>query len=466
MNRMLFKNRLITICVLFLLFKINVVYNIEELFFNNDLNLFNSFLDNHVKIEDLKINSGYLFKPPENVNIDLALSALNGSAKNEVEQNTVNEKTNRGIYNSDNYTTGDNNNNNNNNNFDFEIKEWKMLTKDDFYYFKNNTKNEDLIKGLPESYSINNINENMENLKFYFNDISKNYVREIIYNRNYIPDIYNNIFYIFLIIFMYCFGFNILVQGYLNKKQVAKNYIPKVSTLLIFFLLLKILIQILPVMLCCIICLILTFYFHSISMESCSNLFYFLKRSKISKEPIGWIIIVYAESLLIGNIIYHFLLTPNLLKLLMIKYIKNYILLNITCLLILICISSLIYCLMIGNIFTPKIAQDFVFSFISSYLILSFITYCYNLFVFRILNYTHYIFQIEPIMFFSNFPKFVFNLENITALVILFLMISLSFALPKLSKIYFNLSKKKKKRRKHIEKTASNKYDILLGYFI
>ncbi|CRG99332.1 conserved Plasmodium protein, unknown function [Plasmodium relictum] len=421
---------IIILSLITFLFNLRSVYNLEESFFNNNFNISNYFTGYHVKIDDLKISESYLFKQPGNINIELALSALKGIDYENQHKNIMEDKKK------------------------VEINHWNKITKKDFF---NKNKEENLIKGMPEPFSINNITDNIRNIKFYFNNDNLENM-EIIYKGKYIPKIYNNIFLIFVISFMYLFCIKILFQGYVNGKNIAKNFIPKISTLFTFFVILKIMLLVIPPFLCASLSIIVTFYFYSISMNPCEN-FYFLKNSKIKKEPIGWILIVYSQSVLIGNIIYHLLFTPKVLKLL-IMYIQNYFLLYLTCLVVLLLIASLIFFLMISSIFPAKKAQNFVFSFTSSYLIVSCYTYFYNFFILKFLNDTN-IFQIEPIMFFSYTPKFVFNKQNIIALLMLLIMTILSLVLPK----WLRQSNPLGKKKKNTDKATENKHDIFFNYF-
>ncbi|SBT87777.1 conserved Plasmodium protein, unknown function [Plasmodium malariae] len=445
MARNYYQNVAVITCLIILLCEIYSGYNIDELFFNNNLRSFNFFKDSHVRISELKINEGYLFKPSKNINIELALSALNG-----IEFEKENEYRNKKEF---------------SNNSHIEIKEWNKITKNDFFLNKNLGEKEDITKGIPEPYHISNIRDSINNsIRFYFTPSDKaEYGMEIIYKGTYIPQIYDNIFLILVLSFMYLFSIKTVCQGYIKGKHVAKEYIPKISTLFTFFVILKSLLVLFPAILSSFVCLILTFYFFSISMNPCANI-YFLENTKIKKEPIGWVLIVYSESLLIGNILYHFICSSKVLVYL-VRHIKNDLLVHLICILVLLLIASFIFFLMICNIFPAKKAQNFVFSFTSSYLIISCYTYFYNLFALRFLNHTN-IFQIEPVMFFSYFPKFAFNKQNIFALFVLLIMTFVSIIWPKLLKIINNAlaTKKKKKKNTHRKKTT-NKYDVILNYF-
>ncbi|CRG96670.1 conserved Plasmodium protein, unknown function [Plasmodium gallinaceum] len=431
MTRKYFKKIIIISSFMILLVNLRIVYNFEESFFNNNFNLFKYFNSYHIKIDDLKINENYLFKKPDNINIELALSALKGIKYDNDNKNIIEGKKN------------------------IEISKWNKLTKKDF--FNENKEEENLIKGMPEPYYIYNITDNIKNTKFYFNNNNIENM-EIIYKGKYIPKIYNNIFLIFAISFMYLFCIKILLQGYINGKNTAKKFISKISTLFTFFIILKIMLSLIPPFLCASLCIIVTFYFFSISMNPCEN-FFFLKNSKIKKEPIGWILIVFSQSILIGNFIYHLLFNVKVLNML-ISHVHYYFLLHFICFVVLLLIASLIFFFMISNIFSAKKAQNFVFSFTSSYLIVSCYTYFYNLFILRFLNNTNIV-QIEPIMFFSYTPKFVFNKQNMVALLILFMMTIMSLVLPKWLKQSNPLSKK----IKQTDKKITNKYDVFLNYF-
>ncbi|SCQ16111.1 conserved Plasmodium protein, unknown function [Plasmodium ovale] len=409
------------------------VCTMEDLFFKGNFSPFHFFKDNHVKINDLKINTEYLFQPCEKINVELALSALNGI-------NAENQMDSSGVKNDNFQNRGDDEKG-----VHMEMKEWKQMSKEDF--FKKNIRDEDLIKGLPDPYRISNISDSVKSIQFYFSNMDDKNTREIIYRGTYIPEIYNNVFFILSISFMYIFCMKMLFQGYIKGKNVAKEYIPRISTLFIFFVLLKILLPFFPAILCSFVCLIWTLYFYSISMSPCEQINFVFHNSKIKKEPIGWVLIVYAQSLLIGNILYHFLCTPNVLVLLM-RCVQNDMFVRILCLLFLLFIASIIFFLMISNIFSAKKAQNFVFSFTSTYLIVSSVSYFYNLFVLRFLNDSRIIIQIEPIMFFSYVPKFVFNKQNVLALFFLCILTTLSILLPKLEKMKRNLFGQKKKKKK------------------
>ncbi|SCM20147.1 conserved Plasmodium protein, unknown function [Plasmodium chabaudi adami] len=450
----IFQSKKLIISIIILIFRISLFSCAGQLFFNNNFNFLNFSKNNHVKINELNIDTKYLYQGLRSVNIDLALSALNGVTKE-----NINDYSHWNGY--------KNRNNDETNISNVVVKEWKQLNKKSFFLKNNNiSNNDDLIKGMPKPYYINSLTEDINNINLYFNTNNDTKYGDIIYKGTYIPYIYNNIFLVFLISYMYIFCIKILFKGYIKGKYVAKEYILKISTLFMFFVILKISLIFLPAILSCIICLIFTFYFYSISMSPCKDILYFFESTKIKKEPIGWIIIVYAESILIGNVIYNLLCTPQII-IIFIRYIQYDFLVKIICLTILLFISFLIFFLMISNIFPAKKAQNFVFSFTSSYLIVSCFTYFWNIFLLRILNNTN-IFQIEPIMFFSYAPKFVFNKQNMFALFVIFAMSLFSIILPRLKQIKQNIFDMKDDMYDSdidVGKASKNRYNIILNYF-
>ncbi|SPJ10197.1 conserved Plasmodium membrane protein, unknown function [Plasmodium sp. DRC-Itaito] len=427
------------------------VYNLDSLFFfNNTLPMYSILKGNHVIMSDLKISRSYLFKEPENINIDLALSALKGIDR---------ENRNTHDYKSK---------NNNDNNINVERIEWNKMNKNDFIYSELDI-DDKLIKGLPDILNINNIrNDIKRNMLTYLNNYRyDNENMEIIFKgENKIPYIYNNILLILLIFFMYIFCVRILYDGYRKGKMVAKDFIPKISTLFMFFVLLKSTLLLFPPVLCVLLCIFLTFYFYTISMNSCQDI-YFLDIEKIKKEPIGWIFIVFSQSILLGNIIYHILFRPSVFILLH-NLIANYFIEQILCVIILIVMSICIFFLMISNIFPATKLQNFVFSFTSSYFLLSFCSYIYNLFFLlmydkrRMFN----IIQIEPYMFFSSTSIFSFNFLNCFILLCLFFMTFLPFIISK-----HKLGKKKrggkkiKQKKNELKEPNYKAYDMILNYF-
>ncbi|SCO59610.1 conserved Plasmodium protein, unknown function [Plasmodium berghei] len=450
----LFQSKKLIISIIILILRISLFSCAEHLFFNNNFNFFNFSENNHAKVNELNIDTKYLYQGLRNINIYLALSALNGITKEKI--NDISQWNG--------YKTRNNDETNISN---VVVTEWKQLNKKSFFLKNNNISNNDnLIKGMPNPYFINSLTEDINNINLYFNIRNDIKYGEIIYKGTYIPHIYNNIFLIFLISYMYWFCIKILFNGYIKGKYVAKEYILKISTLFIFFVILKISLIFLPAILSCIVCLILTFYFYSISMSPCKDIFYLFESTRIKKEPIGWIIIVYAESILIGNVIYNFLCPPKII-IIFIRYIQNDFLVKIICLTIILFISFLIFFLMISNIFPAKKAQNFVFSFTSSYLIVSCFAYFWNIFLLRFLNNTN-IFQIEPIMFFSYTPKFVFNRQNMFALFMIFAMSILSIIFPRIKKLKQNIFDMKENIYDSdidIGKASKNRYNIILNYF-
>ncbi|ANQ07461.1 Uncharacterized protein PCOAH_00017980 [Plasmodium coatneyi] len=440
-------------CLTLLLAKISSVLNLEEAFFNGNLsfgiNLSNLFTDNHVKVSELKINSAYLFDPSPRIDLDLALSALKGVQ-------AIGQRGNSGgsewegtstIGGGSPYGGG-------------ETNPWSRISREDF--FKKQDHTEDYMKGMPMPYHINNIADAVREINFYFNQGSKTHQEDLIYRGTYTPEIYTDSYIIIAISFMYCFCIKIICEGYMRGKNVAKKYIAKVSTLFFFFLILKNLLSFLPAMLSSTVGLIMTFYFYSVSMNPCEKI-PFLKKSSIKKEPIGWVLIVFAESLIIGNILYHAVCTPRVLTILS-TYIQSEVLLRMVCLLFLLLIGYMIFLLMISNLVSAKKAQNFVFSFTSSYLIVSCCTYFFNVFSLRMWK-SRGIFQIEPMMFFSYSPKFVFNAQNAIALAATFVITALSMWMPKLLKItrgFFPQGGKRKKGHSSEERSA---YDIIMNCF-
>ncbi|KJP88680.1 hypothetical protein AK88_01760 [Plasmodium fragile] len=437
-----------------LLAKISSVLNLEEAFFNGNLsfgiNLSNLFTDNHVKVSELKINCAYLFDPSPRIDLDLALSALKGVQ-------AIGERGSSGgsEWEDKTSTTGGASPNGGGTN------SWSRITREDF--FKKEEHTEDLMKGMPMPYHINNISDVVREINFYFNQGSKTDREDLIYKGTYTPEIYTDVYIIIAITFMYCFCIKIICAGYMRGKNVAKKYIAKVSTLFFFFLIFKNLLNYLPAMLSSTVCLIMTFYFYSVSMDPCEQI-HFLKKSSIKKEPIGWVLIVFAESIIIGNILYHAVCTPRVLTILS-TYVPSEVLLRIICLLFLLLIGYMIFLLMISNLVSAKKAQNFVFSFTSSYLIVSCCTYFYNVFSLRVWTSTR-IFQIEPMMFFSYSPKFVFNAQNGIALAFTFVITALSMSMPKVMKIARGLFAQGGKRKKGDSSSgAPSAYDIILNCF-
>ncbi|EWC88699.1 hypothetical protein PFNF54_02543 [Plasmodium falciparum NF54] len=287
---------LLCIITIVLWSRIYKVYGMDSLFsFNNMLPMYNILKGkHHVSMSDLKISESYLFKEPKNINIDLALLALKGM-----------DRENRNMFD---YKSKNNDDNNKN----VERILWNKMNKDDFIYSKLEV-DDKLIKGLPDILNINNIRHDIKrNMLTYLNNYRyDNENMEIIFKgENKIPYIYNNILFILLIFFMYLFCIRILYDGYRIGKLVAKDFIPKISTLFMFFVLLKSTLLLFPPVLCVLLCIFLTFYFYTISMNSCQDI-YFLDFGKIKKEPIGWIFIVFSHSILLGNIIYHLLFRPS-----------------------------------------------------------------------------------------------------------------------------------------------------------
>ncbi|SOV78850.1 conserved Plasmodium membrane protein, unknown function [Plasmodium reichenowi] len=447
------RGTLLGIITILLWSRIYKVYGMDSLFsFNNMLPMYNILKgSHHVSMSDLKISRSYLFKEPKNINIDLALSALKGIDREN--RNTFDYKSK----------------NNDDNNTNVERILWNKMNKDDFIYSKLEIDDDKLIKGLPDILNINNIrNDIKRNMLTYLNNYRyDNENMEIISKgENKIPYIYNNILLILLIFFMYLFCIRILYDGYRVGKLVAKDFIPKISTLFMFFVLLKSTLLLFPPVLCVLLCIFLTFYFYTISMNSCQDI-YFLDFGRIKKEPIGWIFIVFSHSILLGNIIYHLLFRPSVFIYLH-NWIENYLIEHIFCVIILIVISIFIFFLMISNIFPATKLQNFVFSFTSSYFLLSFCSYVYNLFVLLMYDKTKRfnIIQIEPYMFFSSTSIFSFNFPNSFILLCLFLMTFLPFIIPK-----HKLGKKKrggekmKKKKNDLKEPNYRAYDMILNYF-
>ncbi|SOV14024.1 conserved Plasmodium membrane protein, unknown function [Plasmodium gaboni] len=438
------------ITFIFFLSSICNVYNMDSLFFNNKLYMYNILKGNHIHMNDLNISRSYLFKEPENINIDLALSALKGIDI---------ENGNRLDY---------KNKNNNDYNINVERIEWNKMNKKDFIYSIDDVDNE-LIKGLPDIYNINNIQKDIKkNMLKYINNYRYDIedMEIISKGENKIPYIYNNILLILLIFFMYIFCIRILYDGYRKGKMVAKDFISKISTLFIFFVLLKSTLLLFPPVLCVLLCMFLTFYFYNISMNACEDI-YFLNIEKIRKEPIGWVFIVFSQSILLGNIIYHLLFRPSVFILLH-KIIGNYFIEHILCVLILIVISICIFFLMISNIFSATKLQNFVFTFTSSYFLLSFCSYIYNLLLFLIYHKRKIfnIIQIEPYIFFSSTSIFSFNLPNCFILLCLFFMTFIPLIRPKMKLHKNKRGAKKKNQKKNDYKEPNYKaYDIILNYF-
>ncbi|SOV76234.1 conserved Plasmodium membrane protein, unknown function [Plasmodium sp. gorilla clade G3] len=438
-----------TITVL-LWFNICKVYNMDSLFFNNNLPMYNILKGNHVSMSDLKISRSYLYKEPGYINIDLALSALKGIDREN--RNTLDYKIK----------------NNNDYNINVERIKWNKMNKNDFIYSKLDV-DDGLIKGLPEIFDINNIRKDIKkNMLTYLNNYRyDNENMEIISKGEYkIPYIYNNILLILLIFFMYIFCIRILYDGYRKGKMVAKDFISKISTLFMFFVLLKSTLFLFPPVLCVLLCIFLTFYFYTISMNACKDI-YFLDFGKIKKEPIGWIFIVFSQSILLGNIIYHLLFRPSVFILLH-KLIGNYFIEHILCIIILIVMSICIFFLMISNIFPATKSQNFVFSFTSSYFLLSFCSYIYNLLIILMYDKTKMfnIIQIEPYMFFSSTNILSFNFPNCFILSCLFFMTFLPFIIPK-SKLGKKKrgGKNKKQKKNELKEPNYKPYDMILNYF-
>ncbi|ETW55060.1 hypothetical protein PFUGPA_02882 [Plasmodium falciparum Palo Alto/Uganda] len=443
---------LLCIITIVLWSRIYKVYGMDSLFsFNNMLPMYNILKGkHHVCMSDLKISESYLFKEPKNINIDLALLALKGM-----------DRENRNMFD---YKSKNNDDNNKN----VERILWNKMNKDDFIYSKLEV-DDKLIKGLPDILNINNIRHDIKrNMLTYLNNYRyDNENMEIIFKgENKIPYIYNNILFILLIFFMYLFCIRILYDGYRIGKLVAKDFIPKISTLFMFFVLLKSTLLLFPPVLCVLLCIFLTFYFYTISMNSCQDI-YFLDFGKIKKEPIGWIFIVFSHSILLGNIIYHLLFRPSVFIYLH-NLIENYFIEHILCVIILIVMSIFIFFLMISNIFPATKLQNFVFSFTSSYFLLSFCSYLYNLFVFLMYDKTKRfnIIQIEPYMFFSSTSIFSFNFPNSFILLCLFFMTCLPFIIPK-----HKLGKKKrggkkmKQKKNDLKEPNYRPYDMIFNYF-
>ncbi|CAG9480435.1 conserved Plasmodium protein, unknown function [Plasmodium vivax] len=441
-------------CLTVLLAKIGSVLNLEEALFNGSLsfgiNLSNLFTDNHVKVSELKINAAYLFDPSPRIDLNLALSALKGV-------HAIGERGSSGGSEwEDTSTTGGASP------YGGETNPWSRISREAFFK-KNEQHTEEFMKGMPMPYHINNIADAVREINFYFNQRRKTHHEELLYRGTYRPEIYTDGYIIIAITFMYTFCIKIILEGYIRGKNVAKKYIAKVSTLFCFFLILKNLLSYFPAMLSSTVCLIMTFYFYSISMNPCEKI-PFLKKYSIKKEPIGWVLIVFAESILIGNILYHAVCTPRVLIILA-SYIPSEALLRMACLLFLLLIGYFIFLLMISNLVSAKKAQNFVFSFTSSYLIVSCCTYFYNVFSLKVLSGTS-IFQIEPMMFFSYSPKFVFNAQNGVALAFTFVITALSMSMPKLLKVTRGYSAQGGKRRKGDSSSASRgAYDVILNCF-
>ncbi|CAA9987392.1 conserved Plasmodium protein, unknown function [Plasmodium knowlesi strain H] len=440
------KTVVLTFLTLFL-GKISSVLNLDEAFFNSNLSfgisLSNLFTDNHVKVSELKINSAYLFDTSPRIDLDLALSALKGieaigdRGKSDGREWEVTSATGH------------------------ERNPWTRISREDF--FKKQEHTEDLMKGMPMPYHINNIADAVREINFYFNQGSKIHEEDLIYRGRYTPEIYTDVYIIITISFMYLFCIKVICEGYMRGKNVAKKYIAKVSTLFFFFLIFKNVLNFLPTMLSSTVCLIMTFYFYSISMNPCDKI-QFLKKSSIKKEPIGWVLIVFAESIIIGNILYHAVCTPQVLITLS-TYVPSEVFLRMICLLFLLLIGYMIFLLMISNLVSAKKAQNFVFSFTSSYLIVSCCTYFFNIYTLRVWKNTN-IFQIEPMMFFSYSPKFVFNAQNAIALAFTFVITALSMSMPKLLKntrgFFAQGGKRKKGGSSSGERSA---YDIIMNCF-
>ncbi|EUD67946.1 hypothetical protein C922_01558 [Plasmodium inui San Antonio 1] len=440
-------------CVTLLLAKISSVLNLEEGLFNGNfsfgVNLSNLFTDNHVKISELKINAAYLFDPSPRIDLDLALSALKGIQ-------AIGERGSRGGREwEDISTTGIASP------YGGGTNPWSRISREDF--FKRQEQTEDLMKGMPMPYHINNIADAVREINFYFNQGGRTHQEDLIYRGTYPPEIYTDWYIIIAISLMYCFCIKIICEGYMRGKNVAKKYIAKVSTLFFFFLVLKNLLTYFPAMLSSTVCLIMTFYFYSVSMNPCEKI-HFLKKSSIKKQPIGWILIVFAQSIIIGNILYHAVCTPRVLIILS-SYVPNEVLLKMVCLLFLLIIGYMIFLLMISNLVSAKKAQNFVFSFTSSYLIVSCCTYFYNVFSLTVWKNTS-IFQIEPMMFFSYSPKFVFNAQNVSAMVVTFVITALSMSLGRILKIIRGgFSSQGGKRKKGDSSGARTTYDVIMNCF-
>ncbi|GAW80187.1 hypothetical protein, conserved [Plasmodium gonderi] len=462
MTRLCSLETVVITCLILLLNKISSVLNLEDVFFNGNfsVNLSNIFSENHVKINDLKISTAYLFDLPPPLDLDLALSALKGVRSIGVRNSNVESKTRGSDRGRDDGFMEDEITIEVENSYVGEHIQWNKVSKQNF--FKMEMQKEDVMKGMPMPYEINNIADAIKEINFYFNQRRNGIYEEIVYNGTHIPDIYTNVFIIIVISFMYLFCFKTICEGYTRGKNAAKNYIPKASTLFFFFLILKNVLSYFPAILSSIVCLIITFYFYSISMNPCEQI-YFLKNSTIKKEPIGWVLIVFAESIIIGNILYHFFCTPHML-LILLRYIPSELLVRFICFLILLLIGYTIFLLMISNLISAKKAQNFVFSFTSSYLIVSSCTYFYNLLVLRVLKYTN-IFQIEPIMFFSYAPKFVFNIQNYIALLTIFILTALSIYIPKFIKIKKDGLRHEKRNKEDSSTGGHNRYDIILSSF-
>lgn len=421
-------------------------HSLEESFFKNHhfgigTSSFSTFLrSHHVTISDLNLNEHSIFVEPPMVETELALSALRG-IEPEREKNPLmkGEGTKEETI---------------------EISEWNKMSKEEFLRSnskerKNKPMKENGRKGLPDPYYINNIKDDLRHIALYFhNDDLKN--KEFIYKGQYIPQIYDNIFLIFIITLAYAYCLRNLLDGFMYGKNVAKNFIPIASTLFVFFMALKILLFLFPASLSAIFCLVLAFQFYSVSMVKCNKIPYF-QNKKLDEQPIGWLLIICFHSLILANILYHSIFNVKVLNYIM-MYIKSSFTLYMLYLTALLILSIGIFFVTTANILPARKVQNFVFSLVSSYFLISAASYVCNLVMLRYFRNTN-IFQIEPMMFFSSKPKFVFNEQNTLSLGILFLLIIVSLKMPKWVKKINNFWGMKKK---NTEKTPLG-YDMLLS---
>lgn len=428
------------------------VRGIEESFFSNGFNMLNYFPDHHVRMSDLKVNESYVLKQSNSIDVEMALSALKG-LNMEHDVDYKNTKHSEGEERS------------------VDMDQWNRVTKDDFFNNNNNTdspssktkshvsikEKETAMKGMPDPYYINNMNDDMRDIIFYYNDDDLE-SKELVYKGTYIPRIYNHLFLILLIISAYLYCLKVIIGGFLQGKSVAKFFIPKVSTLFVFFLSLRMLLNFFPISLSTFITLVATYYFSTISMKPFEQ-FFFLRESKIKKEPIGWVFIVCMQSLLLGHLLYHFLITVDIINKTLPYINDSPIMLFLFYVVLSLSLTALIFLIMTSTIFPAKKTQNLVFSFLSSYLLISFYTYIHNCILLRYMKQTK-IFQLEPIMFFSYKPKFVYNTQNSIALFFLFVMTCISLILPKWLKKTGVLGRKSKTTDK-----SSNTYDILLSFW-
>lgn len=443
MNFKCLKRMILSFSLLVALFHLSS-HCLEESFFKNHFSIgssFSTFLrSHHVTMSDLNLNEPSMLVVPTMVETELALSALRGI---EPER----EKSPKGKGEGSKEET-------------VEISEWNKMSKEEFLRSnskenKNKPMKEDGRKGLPDPYYINNIKDDLRHIALYFhNDDLRN--KEFIYKGQYIPQIYDDIFLIFIITLAYTYCIRNLFDGFMYGKNVAKHFIPIASTLFVFFLTLKTLLHLFPASLSAFFCLILAFQFYRVSMVKCNEIPYF-KNKKLDEQPIGWLLIICFHSLIIANILYHSIFNVKVLNYLM-MYINGTLTMYIFYLAALSLLSVCIFYLTTTNILPARKVQNFVFSLVSSYFLISAASYIYNFVILRYFRNTN-IFQIEPMMFFSSKPKFVFNEHNTLALVTLFILVSLSLKMPKWVKKINNFFGMKKKST---ERTPIG-YDMLLN---